>query len=161
MAIDTLLLTVGNAMMGDDGAGPLLAELLSAAPAEGWQVIDGGTAPENAVHQVLAAKPRRVVVFDAADMGLAPGELRLVDDGAIADMFIMSTHDLPITFLIERLREEVEEVLFLGLQPDVVAFYFPMTPCVDAAVRALHARLAAGQGLDGVFWLVAGDEHKA
>jgi hydrogenase 3 maturation protease len=142
-------------MMGDDGAGPLLASLLAEAPVEGWSVVDGGSAPENAVHRVLAARPRRVVVFDAADMGLAPGALRLVDDGAIAEMFIMSTHDLPLTFLIERLREEVDEVLFLGMQPDVVAFYFPMTPAVDAAVRALYARLAEGRGLDGVAWLGA------
>ncbi|TDR79675.1 hydrogenase maturation peptidase HycI [Paludibacterium purpuratum] len=153
MTADNLILAVGNAMMGDDGAGPLLASLLHSAPAAGWLAIDGGSAPENVAHSVLAAKPRRVVVFDAADMGLDPGEIRLVDDRTIAEMFIMTTHNLPLNFLIERLREEIDEVLFLGVQPDVVAFYFPMTPKIDTAVRALHARLVAGQGLDGLAWL--------
>ena len=39
-----VILTVGNSLMGDDGAGPLLAELLESEPAPGWAVIDGGSA---------------------------------------------------------------------------------------------------------------------
>ncbi|GAA5179432.1 hydrogenase maturation peptidase HycI [Niveibacterium umoris] len=139
-----VILTVGNGMMGDDGAGPLLAELLTATPAPGWTAIDGGSAPENVTHQVQALAPQRVVVFDAADMGLAPGELRLIDDASIADMFIMTTHNLPLSFLIERLREFVPEVLFLGVQPDVVAFGFPMSSPVRSAVASLHARWCEG-----------------
>ncbi|PLM12223.1 hydrogenase maturation peptidase HycI, partial [Klebsiella pneumoniae] len=42
-----VLLCVGNSMMGDDGAGPLLAEMCAANPAGQWVVIDGGSAPEN------------------------------------------------------------------------------------------------------------------
>lgn len=42
-----VLLCVGNSMMGDDGAGPLLAEKCAAAPKGNWVVIDGGSAPEN------------------------------------------------------------------------------------------------------------------
>ena len=41
-----VLLCVGNSMMGDDGAGPLLAEKCAAAPKGHWVVIDGGSAPE-------------------------------------------------------------------------------------------------------------------
>ncbi len=40
-----VLLCVGNSMMGDDGAGPLLAEKCAAAPKGNWVVIDGGSAP--------------------------------------------------------------------------------------------------------------------
>jgi hydrogenase 3 maturation protease len=157
VTVENLILTVGNRMMGDDGAGPMLAELLAGEPAEGWTVVDGGSAPENVAHQVLALRPKRVVVFDAAEMELEPGTLRFVDDRTIADMFFMTTHNLPLSFLIERLREEVDEVLFLGVQPDVVAFYFPMTAPVFAAVQALHGNLRAGQGLEGVPWLLNAD----
>ena len=38
-----VLLCVGNSMMGDDGAGPLLAEKCAAAPKGNWVVIDGGS----------------------------------------------------------------------------------------------------------------------
>ncbi len=34
-----VLLCVGNSMMGDDGAGPLLAEKCAAAPKGNWVVI--------------------------------------------------------------------------------------------------------------------------
>ena len=42
-----VLLCVGNSMMGDDGAGPLLAQMCAAHPQGEWVVIDGGSAPEN------------------------------------------------------------------------------------------------------------------
>jgi len=148
-----LILTVGNSMMGDDGAGPLLAELLTNAPAPGWTVIDGGSAPENVAHQVQALAPQTVVIVDAADMALAPGEVRLIDDASIADMFIMTTHNLPLSFLIERLRETVPRVLFLGIQPDIVAFGFPMTEPVRNAVTTLHTQLLAGADLTALPWL--------
>ena len=35
-----VLLCVGNSMMGDDGAGPLLAEKCAAAPKGNWVVIE-------------------------------------------------------------------------------------------------------------------------
>ena len=44
--VKTVVLAVGNSMMGDDGAGPLLAELMTQSPIPGWEVVDGGSAPE-------------------------------------------------------------------------------------------------------------------
>ena len=148
-----LILTVGNSMMGDDGAGPMLAELMTNAPIAGWHVLDGGSAPENVSHEVESISPRRVVVFDAADMGLAPGEIRLIDDRCIADLFIMTTHNLPLSFLIERLREIVPEVIFLGVQPDIVAFHFPMSDSVKNAVHLIYADLVRGNDPAQYAWL--------
>jgi hydrogenase 3 maturation protease len=142
-------------MMGDDGAGPLLAEMLNGDPVDGWIAIDGGSTPENVAHQVSAHQPKRVFVVDAAEMNLAPGEVRFVDDGCIAELFIMSTHSLPLSFLIERLREQFDEVCFLGIQPDVVAFYCPMTPAVKGAVEGLAADIRQGRGLGHIPWLRA------
>jgi hypothetical protein len=44
--VTDVLLCVGNSMMGDDGAGPLLAEMCTANPAGNWQVIDGEARPK-------------------------------------------------------------------------------------------------------------------
>ncbi|VEI68247.1 Hydrogenase 3 maturation protease [Serratia fonticola] len=41
-----VVLTVGNSMMGDDGAGPLLAEMMADAPIEGWIAVNGGSTPK-------------------------------------------------------------------------------------------------------------------
>lgn len=40
--MNRLVIAVGNEMMGDDGAGPLLARLMEENPIPGWEVIDGG-----------------------------------------------------------------------------------------------------------------------
>lgn len=149
-AITNLVLTVGNSMMGDDGAGPLLAELMTQQPLADWQVIDGGSTPENVVHRIRALQPTRLIIVDAADMELSPGEIRIIDPERIAEMFIMSTHNLPLNFLIDQLKEDIHEVLFVGIQPTLVAFYFPMTDVVKQAVETLYQQLPDWQG-DGGF----------
>lgn len=136
-----VLLCVGNCMMGDDGAGPLLAELCAANPPAGWTVIDGGAAPENDIGHIRELHPARLVIVDATDMGLAAGETRVIDEKDIVDMFIMTTHNLPLNFLIDQLRETVADITFIGIQPEVVAFYYPIGPAVRHAVTILHQRL--------------------
>lgn len=74
-----VLLCVGNSMMGDDGAGPLLAEKCAAAPKGNWVVIDGGSAPENDIVAIRELRPTRLLIVDATDMGLNPGEIRIID----------------------------------------------------------------------------------
>nr|HDC4297547.1 hydrogenase maturation peptidase HycI [Enterobacter hormaechei] len=44
----------------------------------------------------------------------------------------------------------VGEVLFLGIQPDIVGFYYPMTQPVKEAVDVVYSRLAGWVG-DGGF----------
>jgi len=136
-----VLLCVGNCMMGDDGAGPLLAELCAGHSPAGWQVIDGGAAPENDIGHIRELRPDRLVIVDVTDMGLAPGETRVIDEKDIAAMFIMTTHNLPLNFLIDQLREDIAEITFIGIQPEVVAFYYPISAAVKQAVTVLHQRL--------------------
>lgn len=143
------LLCVGNSMMGDDGAGPRLAELCATDPLPGWTVVDGGAAPENDIGYLRELRPSHLVIVDATDMGLAPGELRLLDEADIAEMFIYTTHNLPLTFLIEQLREDIPNITFIGVQPDVVAFYYPLSPSLEQAICRLHQLLPALEtGLD-------------
>ena len=144
-----VLLCVGNSMMGDDGAGPLLAEMCVATPPGRWQVIDGGSAPETEVVAIRELRPSRLLIVDATEMGLNPGETRIVDPDDIAEMFLMTTHNMPLNYLIEQLKEDVGEVIFLGIQPDIVGFYYPMTPPVKEAVEKVYASLADWQGNGG------------
>lgn len=135
------LLCVGNSMMGDDGAGTRLAELCAEKPLPGWTVVDGGAAPENDIGFLRELHPQHLVIVDATDMGLTPGEMRIIAEEDIADMFMMTTHNLPLTFLMQQLREDIPQITFVGIQPDVVAFYYPMSPAVEQAIRRLHQRL--------------------
>lgn len=99
-----VLLCVGNSMMGDDGAGPLLAEMCAANPVGEWVVIDGGSAPENDIVAIRELRPERLLIVDATDMGLNPGEIRIVDPDNIAEMFMMTTHNMPLNYLIDQLK---------------------------------------------------------
>lgn len=154
---DQVILTIGNSMMGDDAAGPLLASLLQCSPVPGWQAVDGGAVPENVMHRVRAMTPNRVLVVDATEMALEPGEVRLVDDRFISEQFIMTTHNLPVSLLIASLRETVPEVLFLGIQPSVVAFGYPISSVVEQAVVGIHAKLQSGTAIEAWPYLNCGD----
>jgi hydrogenase 3 maturation protease len=136
-----LVLTVGNALMGDDAAGPLLAQKMQQAPAPTWEVLDGGSAPENCLYLVRETAPEQVLVIDAADMDLAPGEVRLIGTDRLEDPFLMTTHTLPLSYLVQALREFVPRVDLVGIQPRVVAFGYPMSVEVRQAVERLHAGL--------------------
>jgi hydrogenase 3 maturation protease len=136
-----LVLTVGNTMMGDDAAGPLLAKLMAGSPIDGWEVLDGGSAPENCMHQIREMAPEQILVVDAADMDISPGEVRIISDESLDDPFLMTTHTLPLSYLIQSLRETTPKVELLGIQSDVVAFGFPVSPDVKQAVEAVYENL--------------------
>ncbi|MDU6926877.1 hydrogenase maturation peptidase HycI [Franconibacter helveticus] len=144
-----VLLCVGNSMMGDDGAGPLLTEKFRAAPQGDWVLVDGGSAPENDIGAIRALRPARLLIVDATDMGLNPGDIRLIDPDDIAQMFMMTTHNMPLNYLVDQLKDAVGEVLFLGIQPDIVGFYYPMTEAVKRSVESVYQRLAGWRGNGG------------
>jgi len=139
-----VVFTVGNEMMGDDAAGLLLARRLQAVPLAGWETLHGGAAPENYLHQVRQLAPQRVLVVDAAEMDLEPGAFRRISPAEIADPFLLTTHTLPLTFLIEALQEFVPQVDLIGIQPELIAFGGPVSPKVRAAVETIYQQLACG-----------------
>jgi hydrogenase 3 maturation protease len=87
---------------------------------------------------------------DATDMSLDAGEIRIVDPDDIAEMFLMTTHNMPLNYLIDQLKEDAGEVIFLGIQPDIVGFYYPMTEKVKAATEVVYQHLEGWTG-DGGF----------
>jgi hydrogenase 3 maturation protease len=140
-----LLITVGNRMMGDDAAGPLLAQRISDEPLTGWNVLDGGASPENYMHQVRQMAPERVVIVDAADMDLEPGEIRLLEAGELGNPFLMTTHTLPLSFLCQSLSEFVPSVQMIGIQPELVAFGYPTSISVKNAIESVYQGLKQGK----------------
>ncbi len=140
-----LILTIGNDLMGDDGAGALLAHMLRANPLRDWEILHGGSAPENILHRVRELAPQQALLVDAADMDLPPGSIRLIQTRSLEDPFLLTTHTLPLTFLVEALREFVPQVELLGVQPDIIAFGYPLSLSVRQAVEQIYADLEDGQ----------------
>jgi hydrogenase 3 maturation protease len=136
-----LVVTVGNRMMGDDAAGPLLAQKLQQTPLVEWEVLDGGSAPENCLYLIREMAPDQVLVIDAADMDLVPGEMRLISAEKLEDPFLMTTHTLPLSYFVQSLREFVPQVDLVGVQPNVVAFGYPVSAEVTQAVEQVYENL--------------------
>ncbi len=130
-------------MMGDDAAGPLLARMIERAPIGDWAVLDAGNAPENCVHKVRELAPERVLIVDSAEMDLPAGTVRLIDEAEIGSLFLMTTHSLPLNYLMESIGEFVPRVEMIGIQPHTVAFCCPVSPEVMEAVERIYRWLAA------------------
>jgi hydrogenase 3 maturation protease len=119
--------------------------MMREAPLEAWEVINGGSSPENVLHRVRELAPEEVLVVDAADMDLPPGSIRRIQVEGLDGPFLMTTHTLPLTFLVQALSEFVPEVKMLGIQPEVIAFGYPMSESVKQAVTQVYHRLSSGE----------------
>ncbi len=123
-----VLLGVGNELRADEGCGSLLARWFKA---DGWVSIDGGTAPENFIGKIKKMNPDLVVIVDSADMGLEPGEVRIIPKEKIAN-YTITTHSMPLSMLMENFKR----CILIGIQPKKIEFS-EMSPEVKMAVERL------------------------
>ena len=114
--MDFLILCIGNKYGGDDGIGPYVAEKLKKEKISDMSVIDCGTNPENYTSVIKSIRPKKLIIIDAVEMNLKPGEIRLIKKEKIGVMHI-STHNIPISLLINYLEKYVGEIMFIGIQP--------------------------------------------
>ena len=144
----TLLIGVGSILRTDDGAGPLLIEKVEANPIEGVVPLDGGTVPENTTHIVKAEQPDRVILVDAAEMNIAPGSIRLIDENDIAKSLFITTHTMPLNFLIDAYKKICKDIYFIGIQPKSLEFCDEMSPEVSQAVDTVYDLIKTGAFAD-------------
>ncbi len=140
---DVTVLGIGNILMQDDGVGVRLMEALRAS--RRWpgsvEFIDGGTGGLGLLTVIESA--RRLAVFDAADMGLAPGSHRVIGERELAAQATghrLSLHDLsfPETLRLTRLSGAgPEETVILAIQPEVVDFGTTIGDSLRAAMAGL------------------------
>jgi len=110
-----LVMCIGNRDNGDDAIGPYIADRLRKEDYDG-KVLDCGTTPENYTSVVRQYKPKTLILIDATDMGLPPGEIRIIPKEKLGRMAI-STHSLPISVLIQYFEKDIQHILFIGIQP--------------------------------------------
>ena len=87
----TAVVGIGNIIRGDDGLGPKLIEILKTKQIKA-SLFDCGTAPENYIFPILATSCDTVALVDAADMGIAPGGIKIFGLGEITNVSF-STHN--------------------------------------------------------------------
>jgi hydrogenase 3 maturation protease len=134
MDIVRMLLGIGNPLHGDDGIGNYVA---SRFRARGWNSIDCGMVPENFTTVVRRHHPEILLLVDATDLGLLPGEFRTVGDDQIEDVSL-GTHNMPLSFLIGYLAESAGKVIFIGVQPDHLGEEEGLSPAaIEGAERLM------------------------
>ena len=133
----TVVITAGNPWRRDDGVGPYISERLRGVP--GLAVIAAGQNPENIVDEVLALRPARVLVIDAADFGGRPGELRLLAAEQIPSC-TLSTHMIPLNVITALIQDETgAAATFLGIQVATVTPGEGLSPPVQQAAEQVLA----------------------
>ena len=111
-----LILCIGNRDGGDDSVGPYIFDKLNQEKPKNIELIDAGTAPENYTGKVKQINPEILIIIDAIDMNLDPGEIRIVPKEKIGVMHV-STHGIPISVLVKYLEQYVKEIFIVGIQP--------------------------------------------
>lgn len=115
-----IIMCIGNIYGGDDAIGPYIANRLKNIENDDFMVLDCGTNPENYTSIVKKNNPDNLIIIDAVDMGLDPGEIRIVPKEKIGVMHI-STHGIPISVIIGYLEKKVKNIIFIGIQPETMS----------------------------------------
>lgn len=111
-------------MRGDDGLGPLLSERLydklveiTDKNTDDIYLLNTESAPENHTIEIRNLKPSHMIIIDAVEFEANPGEMLIIQKEQI-DTFNVSTHSMPISFIINYIEETIgTEVMTIGIQP--------------------------------------------
>ena len=157
---ETVVIGVGNPLMGDDGLGIAALERLR----NGWrsepplELLDGGTWGLNLLPHVEAS--RCVLFIDAIDADLEPGTLVELEREDIPRFLArkLSPHQIDVkeVLALAELRGTLpEELLAIGLQPASVEMRTSLSPVLasrlDDLVACVIRRLQAwGYGVRAV-----------
>jgi len=136
------VLGCGSPFRGDDAAGTLIASRLAGLSGRAKAFV-GDVAPENLTGEIKAFQPDLVLVFDAIDLGIRPGELRMFSGSEVTGVSF-STHMLPLRIIIEYLEQETEaSVVLLAIQIESLEFMADISAAVNDTVDALVDKLGA------------------
>ncbi|MFH1001666.1 MAG: hydrogenase maturation protease, partial [bacterium] len=86
-----------------------------------WLSMDCGVVPENFTSIIKKNKPDLVVLIDAVEMDLKSGEFRIISPDRISALHL-TTHSMPLSFLISYLKDYTQELIFIGIQPKIIDY---------------------------------------
>ncbi len=131
------VLGVGSRIRGDDAVGSVIVDRLKGRVPSYVELFDCETVPESFTGPLRRMAPSHVLIIDAAEMGLDPGETRVVNSESILES-ASSTHALSLSILSEYITSGIgAKVLFLGVQPKNIGLGMEMTPELAKTARDL------------------------
>jgi hydrogenase 3 maturation protease len=136
---------VGSDLRGDDAAGLRVAARLAAwarrTRSRRLAAFVGGAAPENFTGVISRFRPDCLVLVDAAHLGGAPGEVRLIAPEEVRGL-AFSTHMLPVPIFLDYLRLTTGcRSVVVGIQVAQKDVLRPLTPAVARGVARVVGML--------------------
>ena len=152
--IDTLILGIGNLLWADEGFGVRCVEELNA----GWEfpdsvrLMDGGT--QGMFLLPWISQVDRLLIFDAIDFGLTPGELRVIRDDDVPQYLgakKVSMHQTGFQEVLASARlisDRPHQLALVGVQPEQLDDYggslrAGIRACIPGALEQAGAVLQA------------------
>ncbi len=126
MKKETIVLGLGNPLMGDEGIGIKLIEMLQSASGDFPEAdfVDAGTGGMSLLH--LIAGRKKAIIIDCAHMGETPGTIKQFTPDqvkTVKQLTHLSLHEVDIIKVIDlarQLGECPEEIVFFGIEPETV-----------------------------------------
>ncbi|MBN1781459.1 hydrogenase maturation protease [bacterium] len=133
-----MIVGMGNPDRGDDGVGVYIADRINMS-GSGRVCSESEKPAESTVLQCLEDPGIRTVVFlDAADFRGEPGEIRVFGHDAVPDFSpAVSTHQVPLSLLMQSLTEHGKRTFLIGIQPVQMQFNTSMSAAVLSAAAGL------------------------
>ena len=129
-----VIVTLGNELRGDDGAGILFGNLVRGKIP--LKVINGGDAPENYIGPISNECPETILVVDAMNFGGEPGDSALFSYKSL-EKDSVSTHGSLKLFAEFLERITCARLLILGIQPERLGLGEKISPLVKVGVKNL------------------------
>lgn len=140
-----VILGIGSELMQDDAAGIFVTQNLIEKFGEGnskFRIYTGYTTPENFTKSITDFNPDHIIIVDAADLKIPPGNFSYIPVEAITD-FSLGTHKLSLIMMIKFLKEAINpEFIVIAIQYKSVEFNAEMTKEVQTGVKKLTALLS-------------------
>lgn len=159
-----LVVGVGHRYRGDDGAGPLVCDLLKERlgrdgdPSWGTlEVIDADIMPENFTKPIRNSAADVVLFIDAVDTGREPGAILRIDKDAVG-VTMPSTHSMSISFIMDRIVEHKDRVELIGIQAQNLGLFSDLTEAVRESCSELAGILFDG-GWEGIPYLALDNDR--
>jgi hydrogenase maturation protease len=138
----TLVLGIGNTLLGDEGAGVhVLEHLRGVATGEALELIDAGTLGFTLLP--LLEDHQQLIVLDAANLGAAPGAVRVFNDIEM-DNFLSrprrSVHEVGVWDMVSLARLGgflPQPRALVGVQPAMIGWQHGPSPAVAAALPVM------------------------
>ena len=129
---------IGNPIRTDDYVGLKIVEQLKGKVPETVLLLEAETIPESYLSNIEDFKPSHVLLIDAANLGLKPGQARLVDPEAIANYDAVTTHILPLRIFCEYVKQATgAKIALLLIEPKSMEFGEGLTPQVETTTQNL------------------------